>query len=240
MGFCVLCITSEIGVNRFGVRLYVALFSSGTVHHTPAHELVSIADGSKGHSHNVYKLHIIIKERATIVHVCVTLQHTVIKLCIVGAHNRAGVVLGRDGRKVVCDFLERLDGYRVEHESVTIKLALVLHERIARDKLKTERGVSDFRNEGVVTVEDVALGIADNPCNVKSKASVRDGFNVEDSENLTHGVLLRGRAGTLCPRLLSNIIQESQTYATENRHIPLTAFFLPFTAVKIVVTSIIS
>ena len=187
MGFYEITIAREIRINSFRVGLDITLFSNHVIKLAPTHELVSIADGSKGHSHNIDNLISAFKEIHAIVSLHVVIQDTVIKLSIVGAHSNFSIVTNTNVIKIDANVPQRCNVERVKCNTIHVKISLVLHKTITTNKDRCKRRVHDLTHEVITLFKRVTLAVLDNPCNIKGETGIGDSLNVKNSENLTHG-----------------------------------------------------
>ena len=195
MGFHKITIAHEIRINSFRVCLDITLFSDHVIKLAPTHELVSIANGSKCHGHNIDNLNILIKEVNTIISIHVIVQDTVIKLCIVGAHNQLCIVTRGTCIKLASNIHKRRNLKRVKCHTIHVKLCLILHKAIATNKNLRKWGFRNLTHEEIMRFKSITLAILENPRNIKSKASIGQSLNVKNSENLTHDRTSNGSRG---------------------------------------------
>ena len=144
MGFCKIVITRNISKNRLCASLNISLVSGETVQHGPTHKLVSIAESSKTHCHNVHCLHVCAKEVLTIVHVSIGIQNVKIKTSIIRAHNRAGIVLVRNCGEIRGNLCKRLNRDTMKSNRITVILTLILHKAITANQCDTKWGICNL------------------------------------------------------------------------------------------------
>ena len=226
--FRVILIPHEISIHSFSGSFHISLFSYKTIQQTPTHKLVRVADGRKCNRENVHNFHVSGKKVSAAIHLHVVIQHAIVKLTIVRTHNHAGVVAVRDSGKVSGDFSKWLYRDIMKHKGIMIELMLTAHEAVACDKREAKRCIRDFRDERIVTLKNVTVRVADNPCHVKRKTRVSDGFNVKNSKDLTHDrTPLVPEGGAVPRRQLNNTPTLAQSQYMNSIHIFSTIPWIP-------------